>query len=72
MRCPKRMTIDGSGTPPATCVLAPYPSPVTLNGTNTWIIAEPGSPSAIVVDPRPQDEGHLRRVLEWLAPTVGA
>jgi glyoxylase-like metal-dependent hydrolase (beta-lactamase superfamily II) len=60
----KRMTIDGSGTPRATCVLAPNVSPVTLNGTNTWIIAEPGSPSAIVVDPGPQDEGHLRRVLE--------
>ena len=58
------MTIDGSGTPRATCVLAPNPSPVTLNGTNTWIIAEPGSPSAIVVDPGPQDEGHLRRVLD--------
>ena len=64
MRCPKRMTIDGSGTPRATRVLAPNPSPVTLNGTNTWIIAEPGSPSAIVVDPGPLDEGHLRRVLE--------
>ena len=45
-------------------MLAPNRSPVTLDGTNTWIIAEPGSPSAIVVDPGPQDEGHLRHVLE--------
>jgi glyoxylase-like metal-dependent hydrolase (beta-lactamase superfamily II) len=36
---------------------------MTLDGTNTWVIAEPGSPSAVVVDPGPDDEGHLRRVL---------
>jgi len=54
--------IDGSGTPRARCVLAPNPSPMTLDGTNTWLIAEPGSAAAIVVDPGPEDEGHLRRV----------
>jgi glyoxylase-like metal-dependent hydrolase (beta-lactamase superfamily II) len=57
------MTIDGFRTARATCLLAPNPSPMTLDGTNTWVIAEPGSPSAVVVDPGPQDEGHLRRVL---------
>src|SRR5258708_6305662 len=35
---------------------------MTLDGTNTWLIAEPGSPSVVVVDPGPDDEGHLRRV----------
>jgi glyoxylase-like metal-dependent hydrolase (beta-lactamase superfamily II) len=54
--------IDGSGTERARCVLAPNPSPMTLDGTNTWIIAEPGSDSVIVVDPGPLDEGHLSRV----------
>jgi glyoxylase-like metal-dependent hydrolase (beta-lactamase superfamily II) len=54
--------IDGSGTERARCVLAPNPSPMTLDGTNTWIIAEPGSASVIVVDPGPLDEGHLSRV----------
>jgi glyoxylase-like metal-dependent hydrolase (beta-lactamase superfamily II) len=36
---------------------------MTLDGTNTWLIAEPGSPTAIAVDPGPDDEGHLQRVL---------
>jgi glyoxylase-like metal-dependent hydrolase (beta-lactamase superfamily II) len=54
--------IDGSGTPRARCVLAANPSPMTLDGTNTWLIAEPGSAAAIVVDPGPDDEGHLLRV----------
>jgi glyoxylase-like metal-dependent hydrolase (beta-lactamase superfamily II) len=56
------VSIDGFRTPRATCLLAPNPSPMTLDGTNTWLIAEPGSPSVVVVDPGPDDEGHLRRV----------
>ena len=59
-----RRAADGMGTARAWCVLAPNPSPMTLDGTNTWVIAEPGSPTAVVVDPGPDDEGHLRRVLE--------
>jgi glyoxylase-like metal-dependent hydrolase (beta-lactamase superfamily II) len=35
---------------------------MTLDGTNTWLIAEPGSATAIVVDPGPDDEGHLQRI----------
>jgi glyoxylase-like metal-dependent hydrolase (beta-lactamase superfamily II) len=54
--------IDGFSTERATCLLAPNPSPMTLDGTNTWLIAEPGSSSVVVVDPGPDDEGHLRRV----------
>jgi len=54
--------IDQFRTPRATCLLAPNPSPMTLDGTNTWLIAEPGAPSVVVVDPGPDDEGHLRRV----------
>ncbi|MFI0412168.1 MBL fold metallo-hydrolase [Actinomadura sp. 3N508] len=56
--------IDGMGTERATCVLAPNPSAMTLDGTNTWIIAEPGSGEAVVVDPGPKDGKHLRRVLD--------
>ena len=54
--------VDGMGTARARCVLAPNPSLMTLDGTNTWVIAEPGSAHAVVVDPGPDDESHLRRV----------
>jgi glyoxylase-like metal-dependent hydrolase (beta-lactamase superfamily II) len=59
--------IDGSGSALATCLLAPNPSPMTLDGTNTWLIAAPESSSALVVDPGPDDEGHLRRVVAQTA-----
>ena len=54
--------IDGMGTERALCVLAPNPSPMTLDGTNTWVVAEPGSTEAVVIDPGPKDMRHLRRV----------
>ncbi|WP_245974295.1 MBL fold metallo-hydrolase [Thermomonospora umbrina] len=55
--------IDGMGTERATCVLAPNPSPMTLDGTNTWVLAEPGSEEVVVIDPGPKDLKHLRRVV---------
>ncbi|MGK5497734.1 MBL fold metallo-hydrolase [Streptomyces sp. URMC 125] len=61
---PRGGAIDGTGTPRALCVLAPNASPMTLDGTNTWIVAEPDSSLAVVVDPGPLDEGHLRHVVE--------
>src|ERR1700761_5473747 len=61
--------IDGSGSALATCVLAPNPSPMTLDGTNTWLIAAPESTAALVVDPGPDDEGHLRRGVGRGAPS---
>ncbi|UUW91586.1 MBL fold metallo-hydrolase [Pimelobacter simplex] len=44
------------------CVLAPNPGIMTLDGTNTWILREPGSDRSIVVDPGPLDDGHLDAV----------
>jgi glyoxylase-like metal-dependent hydrolase (beta-lactamase superfamily II) len=54
----------GPGGPAAFCVLAPNPSPMTLDGTNTWLLAAPGGREAVVVDPGPDDEGHLVAVLD--------
>ncbi|HEX6470935.1 MAG TPA: MBL fold metallo-hydrolase, partial [Streptosporangiaceae bacterium] len=59
--------IDGMGTDRAICVLAPNPSPMTLDGTNTWVLAEPGAERAIVIDPGPEHEGHLRRIADTVA-----
>jgi glyoxylase-like metal-dependent hydrolase (beta-lactamase superfamily II) len=59
--------IDGSGTPRARCLLAPNPSPMTLDGTNTWLIAEPGSEAVVVVDPGPGHPGHLNRIRDEVA-----
>ncbi|MDA8370179.1 MAG: MBL fold metallo-hydrolase [Nocardiopsaceae bacterium] len=56
------MRIDGSGTLRASCVLCPNPGPMTLDGTNTWVLREPGSRGVVVVDPGPHDERHLERV----------
>jgi glyoxylase-like metal-dependent hydrolase (beta-lactamase superfamily II) len=35
---------------------------MTLDGTNTWVLREPGSPSCVVVDPGPLTESHLAEV----------
>ena len=57
----------GDITSRATCVLAPNPGAMTLEGTNTWVLMEPGSAQCVVVDPGPLDEQHLQRVLEVVA-----
>ena len=54
----------GPVTARATCVLAPNPGPMTLDGTNTWVLAEPGATRAVVIDPGPDDPVHLAAVLE--------
>ncbi|MEV6036250.1 MBL fold metallo-hydrolase [Nonomuraea sp. NPDC052116] len=56
-------TPDGSRTEHAENLLAPNPSAMTLDGTNTWVI---GGDEVVVIDPGPEDESHLRRVRDHL------
>jgi glyoxylase-like metal-dependent hydrolase (beta-lactamase superfamily II) len=46
------------------CVLAGNPGPMTLDGTNTWLLAAPGASTGLVIDPGPDDERHLTAVLD--------
>ncbi len=57
----------GPVTERALCVLCPNPGPMTLDGTNTWVLLEPGSTDAVVIDPGPLDEGHLQAVVQAVA-----
>ena len=43
----------------AAVLLAPNPGPMTLDGTNSYVLAAPRAGSRIVVDPGPADAGHL-------------
>jgi glyoxylase-like metal-dependent hydrolase (beta-lactamase superfamily II) len=47
-----------------TCVLAPNPGIMTLDGTNTWVLREPGARRSVVVDPGPSLVEHLDAVAE--------
>ncbi len=49
-------------TAQAGVVLAANPGPMTLTGTNTWVLRAPGSEGAIVVDPGPDDAAHRTAV----------
>jgi glyoxylase-like metal-dependent hydrolase (beta-lactamase superfamily II) len=46
----------------ASLVRAPNPGPMTLDGTNSWVLRAPGSDSCVVVDPGPLLEPHLLEV----------
>lgn len=60
---PRGAALTGPATTRAVNVLAPNASAMTLDGTNTWIVAEPDAEQAVVIDPGPLDEGHLRHVI---------
>jgi glyoxylase-like metal-dependent hydrolase (beta-lactamase superfamily II) len=49
-------------------VLAPNPGVRELEGTNTWVV---GDPPAVVIDPGPEDAGHLNEIARS-AGLVGA
>ncbi len=45
-------------------ILAPNPGPMSLDGTNSYVVSAAGANAAVVVDPGPDDEGHLRRLAD--------
>jgi glyoxylase-like metal-dependent hydrolase (beta-lactamase superfamily II) len=55
--------------PLVTRVLAPNPSGMTLDGTNTYLVGEPSSGQVVLVDPGPDDAAHLAAVEEVLTGT---
>ncbi|MBW8751609.1 MAG: MBL fold metallo-hydrolase [Propionibacteriales bacterium] len=55
----------------ATCVLAPNANIMTLDGTNTWVLREPGARRSVVIDPGPPDAAHLAAV-EAVSDQMGA
>ena len=58
-------------TESASVLLCDNPGPLTLEGTNTWVLRAPGSTELVVVDPGPDDDAHLAR-LAGLQGTLGA
>ncbi len=50
----------GQVAPGVQCILAPNPSPMTLDGTNTWLLIS--EDRAIIVDPGPDDPQHLSAI----------
>jgi len=50
-------------------VLAPNPSGMSLDGTNTYVVVDPVSRAAAIVDPGPTDAEHLARVHDVLDRT---
>jgi glyoxylase-like metal-dependent hydrolase (beta-lactamase superfamily II) len=51
-------------TPTASVLLENNPGPMTLEGTNTWILRAPDEEACVVVDPGCQDVDHLTRVAD--------
>jgi len=58
-------------TPYASVLLARNPSPMTLDGTNTWLLRAPGFGSCLVIDPGPDDPDHLRAVVAAAGEVTG-
>ena len=48
-------------TPLASVLLQDNPSPMTLEGTNTWVLRAAGEEGCVVVDPGDDDPEHLER-----------
>jgi glyoxylase-like metal-dependent hydrolase (beta-lactamase superfamily II) len=50
-------------TDTASVLLADNPGLLTLEGTNTWVLSGPGSNELVVIDPGPDDDEHIARLV---------
>jgi glyoxylase-like metal-dependent hydrolase (beta-lactamase superfamily II) len=50
-------------TQTASVLLCDNPGPLTLEGTNTWVLRAPGSDEIVVVDPGPDQDDHIARLV---------
>lgn len=57
----------GQITPHAHCLLQGNPGPMTLDGTNTWVLLPPGGTEAVVIDPGEDEAAHQQRVADHVA-----
>ena len=48
----------------ASVLLCNTPGPLTLDGTNTWVLRGAGSDEMVVVDPGPDDDEHIAKIAE--------
>jgi glyoxylase-like metal-dependent hydrolase (beta-lactamase superfamily II) len=60
---------EASAVPYVHLIRAPNPGPMTLDGTNTWVITD-GHDGALVVDPGPAIQTHLESVLAACIPRL--
>ncbi|MFV0495739.1 MBL fold metallo-hydrolase [Mycobacterium sp.] len=51
-------------TETASVLLAHNPGLMTLDGTNTWVLRERGGDELVIVDPGPDEDGHIERIAE--------
>jgi glyoxylase-like metal-dependent hydrolase (beta-lactamase superfamily II) len=56
-------------TPVASVLLQRNPGPMTLDGTNTWLLRGPDSAETVVVDPGQTDDAHLDALVA-AAPSI--
>jgi glyoxylase-like metal-dependent hydrolase (beta-lactamase superfamily II)/8-oxo-dGTP pyrophosphatase MutT (NUDIX family) len=63
---------SSDAVPAIRSILAPNPGPMTLDGTNTWIVGDPRRGGPVVVDPGPLDDDHLSAIMEACTGQISA
>jgi glyoxylase-like metal-dependent hydrolase (beta-lactamase superfamily II) len=61
-----------TGTPYLRMIRAANPGPMTLEGTNTWLVGDPSRGPVVVVDPGPRLEEHLKAIVDAAPAGIAA